>query len=186
MADRLLGALQAFVDAGAGSRCRVPSPWPSCPRMRWLADGCISRSLPPDRFCLGPSLGRISWGEYASRKLPHKARNALVSTARECTSGWLNNDPRHPRLPGAIGEGSIAEQSLAEMLHQEMTQLRWRPLVTFFLTINKPFIVGKVPSGVDRRIAELTGGRFSRVNGYAERYCRAAATGRMCAATAPG
>ena len=54
----------------------------------------------------------------------------------------------------------MAERSLAEMLPQEMTQLRWRPLVTFFLTINKPFIVGKVPSGVDRRIAELTGGRF--------------------------
>jgi hypothetical protein len=54
----------------------------------------------------------------------------------------------------------MSEQSLAEMLPQEMTQLRWRPLVTFFLTINKPFVVGKVPSGVDRRIAELTGGHF--------------------------
>ena len=48
---------------------------------------------------------------------------------------------------------------LAGLLPPEMTELRWRPLMTFFLDIRKPFMVGKTP-GSDRRIAELPGGYF--------------------------
>jgi hypothetical protein len=49
---------------------------------------------------------------------------------------------------------------LATLLPTEMKELRWKPLFTFFLDIPKPFVVGKVPSGVDRRIAELKSGYF--------------------------
>jgi hypothetical protein len=64
------------------------------------------------------------------------------------------------------GETLLTTQSLAEMLPKEMTELRWRPLMIFFITINKPFVIGKTP-GVDRRIGELTGGYFQgeRLNG---------------------
>ncbi len=48
---------------------------------------------------------------------------------------------------------------LAELLPTEMTALRWRPLMTFFLDIKKPYVVGKTPTA-DRRIAELPGGYF--------------------------
>ena len=48
---------------------------------------------------------------------------------------------------------------LADLLPPEMTELRWRPLMTFFLDIKKPFVVGKTPTA-DRRIAELPGGYF--------------------------
>jgi hypothetical protein len=47
---------------------------------------------------------------------------------------------------------------LAEMLPKEMTELRWRPLMTFFIQI-KVNNVGKTPAA-DRRIGELTAGRF--------------------------
>ncbi|MBS0420263.1 MAG: DUF3237 domain-containing protein [Proteobacteria bacterium] len=40
-----------------------------------------------------------------------------------------------------------------------MTELRWRPLMTFFLDIKPPFNLGKTPVA-DRRIAELPGGYF--------------------------
>ena len=49
---------------------------------------------------------------------------------------------------------------LATLLPKEMTELRYKPLFTFFLDIPKPYNVGKVPSGVDRRIAELKSGYF--------------------------
>jgi hypothetical protein len=48
---------------------------------------------------------------------------------------------------------------LAGLLPPEMTELRWRPLFTFFLEVKKPYNVGKTPVA-DRRIAELTGGYF--------------------------
>lgn len=48
---------------------------------------------------------------------------------------------------------------LAGLLPPEMTELRWRPLMTFFLDIRKPHMLGKTP-GADRRIAELAGGYF--------------------------
>ena len=48
---------------------------------------------------------------------------------------------------------------LAGLLPPEMTELRWRPLMTFFLDIKKPYVVGKTPVA-DRRIAELPGGYF--------------------------
>jgi hypothetical protein len=48
---------------------------------------------------------------------------------------------------------------LAGLLPPEMTELRWRPLMTFFLDIKKPYNVGKTPVA-DRRVAELVGGYF--------------------------
>jgi hypothetical protein len=48
---------------------------------------------------------------------------------------------------------------LAGLLPPEMTELRWRPLMTFFLDIKKPYNLGKTPVA-DRRIAELPGGYF--------------------------
>jgi hypothetical protein len=50
------------------------------------------------------------------------------------------------------------EAPLAEMLPKEMTELRWRPLMTFFIQV-KVNNVGKTPAA-DRRIGELTAGRF--------------------------
>lgn len=57
-------------------------------------------------------------------------------------------------------------QKLSEILPKEMTELRWRPLMTFFLDIRKPFMLGKTPAA-DRRIAELPSGYFQgeRING---------------------
>ncbi len=48
---------------------------------------------------------------------------------------------------------------LAGLLPPEMKELRSRPLLTFFLDIRKPYMVGKTPVA-DRRIAELPGGYF--------------------------
>ena len=48
---------------------------------------------------------------------------------------------------------------LSGLLPREMTELRWRPLMTFFIEVKKPFNVGKTPVA-DRRIAEISGGYF--------------------------
>lgn len=48
---------------------------------------------------------------------------------------------------------------LATLLPDAMKELRWRPLLTFFLDIKPPYNVGKTPVA-DRRIAELPGGYF--------------------------
>ncbi len=53
----------------------------------------------------------------------------------------------------------MSEPSLATMLPQEMKELRWKPLMAFFIEVKKPYVVGKTP-GIDRRIGEITGGRF--------------------------
>jgi len=55
---------------------------------------------------------------------------------------------------------------LAGLLPPEMTELRWRPLMRFFLDIQKPYMIGKTPAA-DRRVAELRGGYFEgeRLNG---------------------
>jgi hypothetical protein len=49
--------------------------------------------------------------------------------------------------------------ALAAILPPEMTELKLRPLFLFDLLVNPPSIVGKTP-GVDRRVGEITGGRF--------------------------
>ena len=49
--------------------------------------------------------------------------------------------------------------ALDQILPPEMTELRWRPLMTFFLDIKPPFDLGRTPTA-DRRIAELPGGYF--------------------------
>lgn len=49
--------------------------------------------------------------------------------------------------------------ALTALLPEEMTELRWRPLMTFFLDIKPPYNVGRTPVA-DRRIAELPGGYF--------------------------
>jgi hypothetical protein len=48
---------------------------------------------------------------------------------------------------------------LAEQLPPEMTELRWQPLMTFFIEVKKPWVVGKTPVA-DRRIGEIAGGYF--------------------------
>lgn len=48
---------------------------------------------------------------------------------------------------------------LSTILPQEMTELHWKPLMTFFLDIKPPYNVGRTPAA-DRRIAELPGGYF--------------------------
>jgi Protein of unknown function (DUF3237) len=52
-----------------------------------------------------------------------------------------------------------ATRSLSEILPQEMTELRVKPLFTFLLEVQPAINVGKTP-GVDRRIGIITGGRF--------------------------
>jgi hypothetical protein len=48
----------------------------------------------------------------------------------------------------------------------EMTELRWQPLMKFFIEVKKPWVVGKTPVA-DRRIGEIAGGYFEgeRLNG---------------------
>jgi hypothetical protein len=53
----------------------------------------------------------------------------------------------------------MARTSLAELLPDEMTELRSRHLMDFFIEVKKPWIVGKTP-GADRRIGEIAGGHF--------------------------
>ncbi len=53
----------------------------------------------------------------------------------------------------------MEQPPLAEILPPEMNELRWRPLMTFFIEVRKPWIVGKTPAA-DRRIGEIAGGRF--------------------------
>jgi hypothetical protein len=48
---------------------------------------------------------------------------------------------------------------LSTLLPAEMTELRWRPLFTFFLDIKPPYNVGKTPAA-DRRVAEIPSGYF--------------------------
>ena len=40
-----------------------------------------------------------------------------------------------------------------------MTELRFRPLFLFELAVKPASVIGKTP-GVDRRVGEITGGRF--------------------------
>jgi Protein of unknown function (DUF3237) len=49
--------------------------------------------------------------------------------------------------------------SLAGMLPRELTELRWQPLFIFQIEIRPPSIIGATP-GHDRRVGEITGGRF--------------------------
>lgn len=49
--------------------------------------------------------------------------------------------------------------SLDTILPPEMRELRWRPLMTFFLDITPPYNLGKTATA-DRRIAALPGGYF--------------------------
>lgn len=48
---------------------------------------------------------------------------------------------------------------LVDLLPDGMKELRWRPLLTFFLDIKPPYDLGKTPLA-ERRIAELSGGYF--------------------------
>jgi hypothetical protein len=48
---------------------------------------------------------------------------------------------------------------ITELLPPEMTELRWQPLMTFFIEVKKPWVVGKTPVA-DRRIGEIAGGYF--------------------------
>ena len=49
--------------------------------------------------------------------------------------------------------------SLASMLPREITELRHRLLFIFWIDVNPPYLIGATP-GYDRRIGEITGGRF--------------------------
>jgi hypothetical protein len=50
-------------------------------------------------------------------------------------------------------------ESLAALLPREMTALRCNPLFIFQIQVKPPYVVGATP-GYDRRIGEITGGRF--------------------------
>jgi hypothetical protein len=56
--------------------------------------------------------------------------------------------------------------SIAATLPREMTELRWKPLMSFRIGVAPPTIIGMTP-GYDRRIGEITGGTFEgeRLNG---------------------
>ena len=51
------------------------------------------------------------------------------------------------------------DESLSAMLPPELAELRYRPLFVFQIAVKAPSIVGATP-GHDRRIGEITGGRF--------------------------
>ena len=49
--------------------------------------------------------------------------------------------------------------ALSTILPREMAEFRFRPLFIFVIDVAKPSIIGKTP-GVERRVGEITGGRF--------------------------
>src|SRR5215813_115727 len=51
------------------------------------------------------------------------------------------------------------EETLSAMLPPELSTLRSQPLLIFQIAVKPPSIVGATP-GYDRRIGEITGGRF--------------------------
>jgi hypothetical protein len=53
----------------------------------------------------------------------------------------------------------MAAPSLASILPREMTDFRFRPLFIFVIDVAKPSVIGNTP-GVNRRVGEITGGRF--------------------------
>lgn len=53
----------------------------------------------------------------------------------------------------------MSTPSLTELLPKEMTSLTLKPLFIFDLQVAKPQVIGQTPS-VDRRVGEITGGRF--------------------------
>jgi hypothetical protein len=53
----------------------------------------------------------------------------------------------------------MSEQSLASMLPPQMVALKSKPLMTFFVEVKKPAMLGVTPTS-DRRIGEIAGGRF--------------------------
>lgn len=57
-------------------------------------------------------------------------------------------------------------QSLTGILPREIAELRCQPLFIFWIDVNAPYLIGTTP-GYDRRIGEITGGRFEgeRVHG---------------------
>ena len=62
----------------------------------------------------------------------------------------------------------MADQTLASMLPPAMTDPRWRHLMTFYVEVNPPQIVGKTPAGATRRVAQIAAGRFEgeRLKGW--------------------
>ena len=53
----------------------------------------------------------------------------------------------------------LTSESLTSMLPPELSTLRYQPLLIFQIAVKPPSIVGATP-GYDRRIGEISGGRF--------------------------
>ena len=53
----------------------------------------------------------------------------------------------------------MSTSPLNTMLPRELTELRHRPLFMFHIEVKPPYVIGATP-GHDRRIGEITGGRF--------------------------
>src|ERR1051325_4823605 len=53
----------------------------------------------------------------------------------------------------------MSENSLTALLPDEIRTLRYQPLFVFQIEVKPPTVVGATP-GYDRRIGEITGGRF--------------------------
>jgi hypothetical protein len=53
----------------------------------------------------------------------------------------------------------MSTEPLSAILPPEMTSLRVEPIFTFQINVNPPSVIGQTP-GYDRRIGEISGGRF--------------------------
>ena len=53
----------------------------------------------------------------------------------------------------------MSTSSLASLVPREISELSYRPLFTFQIEVKTPTVIGPTP-GYDRRIGEITGGRF--------------------------
>ena len=53
----------------------------------------------------------------------------------------------------------MKSDSLAASLPREIAEMRHRPLFVFHIDVKPPYLIGATP-GYDRRIGEITGGRF--------------------------
>src|SRR5262245_29284823 len=86
----------------------------------------------------------------------------MSRTTRICAlksgSNLCKSRRRQPSIPSAM-ETSMRTDSLSAIMPVELKSLQIKPLFIFQIEVKPPSIVGTTP-GYDRRIGEISGGRF--------------------------
>jgi hypothetical protein len=90
--------------------------------------------------------------------------NGLFAAPRDTGGPVVGGSTHAPQpitlSPKQLGGNAMADAApLVSVLPPEMKELRLRPLFLFELAVKPASVIGKTP-GVDRRVGEITGGRF--------------------------